>query len=310
METSTPKQDIRPEVTSFLVVSEYLQALYAWRKRKHRGFSYTTWADELGFKNRVFLRLIVVGKRSITENSIPLFIDGLKLKKSDGEYFSLLVRLNQAGNLSAREHYARELSLLRKRSGLRTEIRDQYLFLSSHLAPRLQVLISMDGLNRSPENLAWLLGTTRSKTQEMLEMLERLELARLEPGEDGAGQWVGTKKDFEVKQSLGNIALQSFHRRSLEEAISAIDSVPESRRYQSGILPLPADKLQSASEEINDFLRQFLDKYKVSQGSNRRLYQINLNIFPVSKPILQSASVGMRQSVSAHDYDETKETWQ
>ena len=41
------------------------------------------------------LKLIMEGERNLTEESIEKFVKGLRLKKTEAEYFRILVRFNQ-----------------------------------------------------------------------------------------------------------------------------------------------------------------------------------------------------------------------
>lgn len=279
----------RPDIKGFLDVREYLRAVYGWRKHHNRKFSYAEWAKEFGFQSRSFLRLVIMGKRSITERSLSLFLQKLELNRAEQDYFAALVGFNQAPSLAARELYAGKLRRLYRQSSGRNLVQDIYHFLSSHQGPRVQALLSLADFQSSDKELADRLHLTLGQVQELLSLLEKIGLARSEQRGDLV-VWRATVSNFEVKEELGNVALQSFHRRSLEDAIHAIDQNPQERRYDSALLPLTAEEFREAHAEILDFLKDLTARHRSDSGLERRLYQLNVNLVPVSKPIVRASS--------------------
>jgi len=125
-----------PQPIDYLDARKFLEDYMEFRKATERSFSYAKWARELGFSSRSFLRLILVGKRSFTESSIYRIADGLKLKAKEHEYFTLLVKLNQAKVGKERERYAEAMAKIFPASS-HAKILDNYKFLSSHHCPRI-----------------------------------------------------------------------------------------------------------------------------------------------------------------------------
>jgi uncharacterized protein (TIGR02147 family) len=276
-----------PRLHTFLDARAYLGAVYEWRSGQSRQFSYSRWAQELGFKSRSFVRMVVVGHRRITENSIPIFVKGLKLNSRDAEYFAALVRLTQAESLASREYHAMEVTRLRAHARTSTPetrvVTDHYHFLSSHHGPKLQTLLSLRDLSKTPEVLAKLLDITEPKVMDLLETLERIDLAR--KSTNYPNQWEATSDNFEVKPLLGDLALQSFHRKSLEEAVRAMDQPRNTRRYHSVLVVLSEQDYERIALEVQETLDRLLSSCQSNLGENRRLYQLNASLIPVSQPI-------------------------
>jgi len=285
----TSDLSLAPQVKDFLNAQAYLSDVYAWRSSRSRSFSYARWARELGFKSRSFLRMIIMGKRRITENSVALFIKGMKLSKSDGEYFAAMVRFTQAESSTAREYYAEEIARLRRhlRPSASQLVHDHFRFLASHHGPRVQTLLSLSDLRKTPSVLANLLEIPDSLVTENLESLERLGMARVEESKHlgSEPEWSSNSNVFEVKTSLGDAALQSFHRKSLEESLKAIESNPSERRYQSILIPLTADEYEGMVAELQRTMTEFLNRNQSDIGEKRRLYQLNANLIPVSQTV-------------------------
>jgi uncharacterized protein (TIGR02147 family) len=287
MPMSELNPDSKPRIQEFLDVQHYLKSVYDWRKSSELGFSYSQWASEIGFRSRSFLRLVVTGKRSITESSIPLFVKALKLSSGEARYFEKLVRFTQASALEQRQEILRELMRGQGARFDRSEIKDYYDLVSTPIGPRLQVLLSAEDIAKTPENLAELMGASQTETSRLLEKMKRLGLAR-EISTPLGTEWRANVTRFEIKDHLGDLALQSFHRKSLEEASHAISLPIETRHYQSAVFFLSESEYKKFREEMSRFIEATLLSHDQDQAKGRRLYQLNLGLIPVSKPILRA----------------------
>jgi uncharacterized protein (TIGR02147 family) len=281
-----------PAIWDFVEPVQFLKAQYQYRKSCEPDFSFATWAAELGLKSRSFLRLVLIGKRSLTEDLAHLFVQNLKLNKSETQYFTHLVGLHRASQLQTKEYHSREISKLRKKFLLKshsiTEVSrtDLFDFLSSYQIPRLQTLLTIEEVEKTVPNLARLLKMKESEVSQHLQTLQKLGLAEKENNE--SEKWTATQSRIGAPDALGNIALQSFHRKSLEEAIQALTLPKETRRYQSLVLPLTMEQLQELNEEVQQTFQACLQKFEPQTDGEKRIYQINLNIIPVSESIDRS----------------------
>lgn len=280
----------RPRAQDYLDAKQYLRDVYEWRKNSIAGFSFAAWADELGFKSRSFVRMILMGKRSITAAAIPLFIQGMEMDRAEADYFEKLVNFNQAPNVEAREHYARQLERHTRQNSTRSLVQDHYAFVSSQHGPRLLALLELKDCTRTAESLAQLLGLRVAEVRNLLDLLLRLGMAKREPNtnDEATDHWSATTPGFEIKNSYGDTALQTFHRKSLEEASSAINLPVNTRHFQSMIVPVSEEEYQIILQETYKFYESLFARFNSENGDGRRLYQINLNLIPVSKPILRA----------------------
>lgn len=289
-QASTP-----PEIRQFVDTLAYLQAVYHWKKNALPGFSYSVWAAEFGFKSRSYLRLLIMGKRAITDSAMPILIRGLHLKKSDAEYFEKMVRFTQSGTIEQKERYARDLARTSQAQEKLTEIQNHLRFFSNPLIPRLQTLLTLEDLPKTIPHLAETLQTPEAEISSCLYTLQELGLAEAQGNE-----WSTQVSHFEVKENLGNLALQSFYRKSFQTCIDAIALPVETRNFQSALFPLSPEDYQRFSEELSQFLKQALARYGADRAPHRRLYQITYGLTPVSRPIFRiekSRSVPNRSSL-------------
>ncbi len=273
----------RPDAREYARMSDFLEATYQWRKSQDRGFSYSSWARELGLNSRVFLKLIVAGKRSITERSLPLFLEKLQLSQTEASYFTALARLERATSAREREMQLGELCRYRKPRSKPSPILDHYEFLSSPLAMRVQTTLTFDKGGWSASEIAELLSAKISEVQSSLRTLQKLSIAR-----ESDGLWFATLSQFEVPDQWGSEALQTLHRKSLESAAQAIALPPQERRFQVLNLFLTAEELEDANQKLIEFCNELMESYSNIKPAGARLHQAHLSLIPVSATILQA----------------------
>lgn len=297
-----------PKIWDFSHAVPFLRSYYEFKKSVDKNFSYGTWALQIGIKSRSFLRLVLVGKRRLTNDVAELISDKLELNPLERKYFLALVQIENSDQIAEKVIHNSSLQQIRKKYALKnhdfSEIQKQdlYDYFSSYQMPRLQVLLTLDGIDKSATNLAKLLQTKESEIVSRLETLNKLGFAKCENK-----QWVATKKDLQTQDHPGDLALQSFHKKSLEEAITAISLPKDQRRFQSLVLSLNENDFKAVHQELRGCLEQIVLKYADRNNRDQsndplKIYQINLNLIPVSSSILQE---NIPAPVASADLSET-----
>jgi len=288
-ETQRKHSNAQPKIWDYLDPVEYLRSHYEFRKAGQTQFSYAIWAHELGIKSRSFLRLVLTGKRNLTTDFAHQIIANLNLNKTETQYFLHLVGLKSASTLQTKEYHSRELSRLHQKFALKRyqmleiQKKDLFDFLSSYQIPRIQVLLTLENIEKTPKNLAQLLKMKESDLLSHLQTLKNLGLAKEENN-----TWSATQSKITTPDELGNIALQSFHRKSLEEATHAITLPKESRRFQSAVIALTEEQFKAVHNTLREKLESLLNMETSDEGNEPiKIYQINLNMIPVTEPIYQ-----------------------
>lgn len=109
----------QPDIFEFLNVHHFLQQMYAYRKFVEVNFSYQLWAEEMGIKDRSYLRQIVTGRRSVNGDLIERFRSNLKLSDIEGQYFCILNDYSVASSDEIRDELGKKLiSLIKMKESL------------------------------------------------------------------------------------------------------------------------------------------------------------------------------------------------
>lgn len=239
----------------------------------------------MGAGDKSYVRMMVLGKRPINAKMAEAFANSLKLENEDRVFFFALLEYTQSKTQEQKNLFGKRLIALLRLEPDRLEIQAHYDFLSNPLLPRLQVFISFHDLDQSPQNLAWLLGTTEEEINTGISKL--LELGLIQ---QVRGRFVPQKKSFRVADHFGDLGLEAFYSNNLDAAKEAIRLPKEKRRFKSLFLPLNSQEFEKYLSNLQNFVNEQIYNFNPDDYADRTLYQVHFNIIPVS----ESAQEGVR----------------
>jgi len=280
----------KPKLFDYLSANSYLSDYYQYRKAQNAGFSFESWAAELGFQSRSYLRMILIGRKKITPRFLEAFVCFEQMTAPEVSYLETLVHYTQAKSNIERQNYGHTLMKILKMNLGQESISDHVDFVSNPLLPRLLVMLSFDDIPTEPRLLSFLMSVPEAQIAEALKTLENLELAEKVAGLSG-DSWRSKKNMFKIPDVLGSVPLARFHEQSLLEAIQAFSLPKETRKYKSLLLPLSSEELQGLYQTMNDFTSELVARYRSDSYKDRQVFQLNLNVFPVSQKMAAYADL-------------------
>lgn len=274
--------DSRPNVRSYLDANQFLQDMYKYLKHhstKKEKFSYELWAQEMGVKSKSYLRFAILGQRGISAELAQKISDSLKFEGLDREYFTVLVVYTQTRQKEQKNLLGRRLTqLLRSESNMK-EIAPPTSLISNPLTMAVRNLLSFSDIPRTSEFLQKLLNCSEESILEILNKLSEEQLV-IKKG----NEWEALSADVKISNQTRAETL-FYHKQCLLKAIEAQTLPLEERNYRSIGLALSAEQYQSYLEHLDQFVKNVFSLFNEDTISNKRLYQINFNLFPWTKEL-------------------------
>ena len=209
----------------------YLKDFYDFRKDGQHGYSYRAFSKAAGFSSPNILKLVIEGKRNISPDATQKFLKALGLKGQMSEYFTTLVRMNQAKTDADKEYYYAILKKLTPQSKRRDLDSDSHQYLSHWLYPVIREMVSLPEFKDDPYWIARRIHGNAS-VQEISQALQFLiKNGFIEKAEDGSY----TSKDNMVLTSdeVKSLAIRNYHRQMLDKAKETLESLPVEERDQA-----------------------------------------------------------------------------
>ena len=171
------KLDSIPNLFDYFDYREYLQDYYLFHKQKNSAYSYRLFARKAKLGSPNYLKLVVDGKRRITDRTLFQFARGLGLNKDEEKYFRELVMYQEVSDPDSKEIHLR--SLLKYQEKQRTAVplkADRIKFLLDWHHGAVRELINLKDFSENPNWIASRLGNkiTEEQAKESLDLLIRL----------------------------------------------------------------------------------------------------------------------------------------
>jgi uncharacterized protein (TIGR02147 family) len=280
--STRPRRSRAPvDVFRYRDYREFLAAFYA--QGKAAGLSYRGFARSAGLGAPNYLKLVIDGKRNLSEQMAGRFARACRLNEESTEYFKLLVAFSHAADDAERNALHERLTgFARFRSAQPLELA-QKDYHSSWFIPAIRELVTCPGFMEAP---AWIAAHLEPNISEReaahaLDVLQRLGLLE----RDQRGKLVQANRAVTTGQQASGLHIRNYHAELMQRAVHAIHHLPPEERYISA-LTLSASEATAAEVRRRVLaFRQELIALCDADPDPARVIQLNVQLFPLSKAI-------------------------
>jgi uncharacterized protein (TIGR02147 family) len=269
------------DVFAYADYRHFLAAYYAHRKASDYGFSYRSFARAAGFSSPNYLKLVIDGKRNLTDEMAQRFAAAIGLSGQQLDYFCELVAFNQARNSEQRARHYERLRSFQGYKRVHVLDADAAAYHSQWYIPAIRELAACRDFRADPKWIAARLVPRISAraAREGLDVLVNLGL--LVPDKKR-----GYKQHEPIVSTPPNAVLghhiATYHRALLERAAESIDLVPRDQRELGAVtLSLNATRIVALKRELVQFRDSILQRYGADTDGTR-VVQLNYQMFPLS----------------------------
>lgn len=279
-----------PNLNDYLNYRDYLKDFYEYKRRSHDGlrpYSYSVFSAAADIRSPNYLKLIIEGKRNLSEDMIGKFTRALQLDKSGALEFRLLVRYGQETDPLSRNQILRDLADLRVDQKIRSgELdRDKWERVPNWVSWVLYTMADQQGVEFNLDTLKRLL---RGKAGEeelrvaFQKLLQTGQLQKSESGEVRKGEAVAANE--EVPVALVRKLQAELNYLGME---SLFEDSPVVREFGALTVALTAEEFEKYRFELRQLRKRIHKEVAVARQNQKgeRVYQLNLQLFPVTESV-------------------------
>ncbi len=278
---NTRVESFAPNLFDYFDYREFLQDYYLFHKRRNPAYSYRLFARKARLGSPNYLKLVVDGKRRITDRTLYQFARGLGLNRDEEKYFRELVMYQEVSDPDSKELHLRSLLKYQEKQRTPTPLRaDRIKFLLDWHHSVIRELVLNADFQENPAWIARRLGNKVSEAQarESLDLLIRLKFL----DRNAEGRLEQKEPLLTSSDEVPSHVIRSLHRTYLRKAINSIFSVPMEKRELSGlVLSIPGNRLKEIKEELKEFRKKLNRKYGLDKDGDE-VYFVGLYLFPVT----------------------------
>jgi uncharacterized protein (TIGR02147 family) len=258
----------------------YLKEYYEAHKAANPNFSFRFLSQKAGINSSAFYKYIMDGKRNLTKATLLKTCLALKLKDRDAEYFENLVFFNQAKTIKEKNLYFDRLTKLRGHYDTRKVREGQYAFYGEWHHSAVRELLECLRFTGDFAALAQRLvpAITAKQAEESLMLLARLGMAK----KDAQGRWRQADAVLTTGGQVDAESVVAFQKKMVRLGLEAFAwAGPEERLMSATTFGISEASFDLFKKRIRELKAELLELARLDRKA-ARVYQLNLNLFPLS----------------------------
>jgi uncharacterized protein (TIGR02147 family) len=269
-----------PNIYEYMDYRAFLNDMFRFRKKKDSYFSYRYFSNKAGFSSPNFLKLVIEGKRNLTNASIAKVSKGFGFSKQERESFEALVFMNQAKDYEQKNHYLKKVMSIKGYNNIRRIEKKSYEYFSKWYNLAIRETVMFRGRNLTAEQIAGILNpkiTTR-EAEKSINLLMEIGLIR----KDKDGLWEQSDPALTTGPEVQSLAIANLHREMLRLATESIERYPADKRDITALtLRVNSGDMEELKRRIAHFRKELLESALVEEDTDQ-VIQVNIQAFPLT----------------------------
>lgn len=286
-----------PNLSDYMDFRIYLADFYRYKKdsTKHalRPYNYAIFSAAADIKSPNYLKMIIEGKRNLSMDMVSKFARACGFNKAQAEEFKLLVIFNQSEDPADRNYALKQLSEYRVAQKLKQGEFDRRVFekVPNWIGWIIYALVDQEGVTFETSKLKDLLRGKASESeidQALKNLLMSGELQKdIETGVISKG------KPSEAPEEIPSALIRQLQMQLMYLGLESLyqDSAVE-REFGSLTLSLTQTEFEDLKFKLRQMRKSLHKENSIARMTSKgqRVYQLNLQLFPVSNASKKSAN--------------------
>lgn len=283
-----------PILSDYMNYRQFLADFYRFKRKASRGslraYNYAVFSAAANIKSPNYLKMIIEGKRNLSDDMIGKFGKALGFMKDQTEEFRLLVHFTQATDPAERNMYLKKLSEHRVASKLKSGEIDRKTWekVPNWVTWIIYAMVDQEGVSFDTATLKNIL---RDKARE--DEIETALNTLLNTGELRRDEKTGElRKGRSLIESPEDVPVALVRKLQSQLMYLGLESLYQDQPTEREFGTLTLSLTKAEFEEIKFKLRQMRKTLHKDNTISRmkskgeRVYQMNVQLFPVTNAVL------------------------
>jgi len=258
----------------------FLKDCYDQAHQADRKFSHRYLSTKVGTSSSGWFSDLIKGRINLQGAQLVKLAGLFKLTGTQIDYFETLVQFNQAGSLEERNRHFRKLLCFREMKA-ESVGEERFEYYSKWYYSALRELLFFHDFKGDFTALGKRLNPPikTSQAKEGILLLEKLGFIK----KDAQGCFRPQQETVKKVPSFKSLYAVNYLNANMELAMRALESVPKEQRHISALtLSFSESGFQKALEEVECLRKKLVGLMEVDTQPDK-VFQINLQIFPVTR---------------------------
>lgn len=270
---------IASNIYNFTDYRDFLKDRYKQLKEADPVFSFRFFSKQAGFGSPNYLKLVMDGKRNLSEDAIGKFAKGLRLDNHESEFFRYMVESNQCENPAKKKVFEAKLTYLRELFKVKTLIPELYDYYHEWYHAAIHEVIKKAAVKNDPAAIAQSLVPNITTEEATAAVGLLMKLGFISASADGKLTAVQNPTVDEASEAMS----QKIHYEQMAElaAQSLYTQGPETQDFGSLTLSLPQEKVEELRTKIHQLIESVAKENSNNPGD--AIYQLNIQLFALTR---------------------------
>jgi uncharacterized protein (TIGR02147 family) len=270
-----------PNVFEYTDFREYLKDYFEESKKGNPNFSHRWLSQKIGLSTPNLIMLVMQGKRNLTQTVCFKLCEALGFSRTEADYFGHMVSFMQAKTHDEKNLHFTQMTELRRNLKTAKIEEKQYEYYSNWYNPVVRELVTYPDFDGEPKWIAKRLSPpiTPQQAQRSIDLLLELGLIKKK-----GKRYIQADPLISTGPAVNSLAVVNFHRKTACLASESFDRhTKKERTITSCTINISEERFEELKREITDLRKKALALAE-DAGKSTRVYQLNLQLFPVSAP--------------------------
>jgi uncharacterized protein (TIGR02147 family) len=268
-------------IYSYTNYRTFLKDFFSFKKESNPHFSFQVFANKAGIKARDHILRVMNGQSNLSYEGSIKFASAMDLSEKEVDYFVNMVLFNQAKSHDEQLSYFNKMSQICNATPAQRLRQDQYNYFAEWYYSALRSFLPLYNFNNNYGMIGKYLDPPISTLQvrKAIDLLCEMGLLTV----DENGNYKVAVASLTAGDEVASMAINSFHRQSLELAIRSISKTPADQRDISGVTMSVSQKgFEKIKSEIQAFRKKIMSIAE-NDTEEDRVVQFNMQLFPLTK---------------------------
>ncbi|MFP5518779.1 MAG: TIGR02147 family protein [Bdellovibrionia bacterium] len=296
-----------PAVSDYMNYRSFLKDFYAYKRESTKGqlrpYSYAMFSAAANIKSPNYLKMIIEGKRNLSDDMIAKFGKALGLNKEQTEELRLLVHFTQSTDPADRNLFLKKLSEFRVTSKLKAGEIDRKTWekVPNWVAWIIYAMVDQEAVKFDTKTLKELL---RGKAGE--DEIDHALTMLLSSGELVKDEVTGEfKKARTLIENAEDIPVALVRKLQAQLMYLGLESLyqdaPTDREFGTLTMSLTKAEFEEVKFKLRQMRKAMNKDNSIARASSKgeRVYQLNIQLFPVTNAAPELAHKVKEQKIMA-----------
>lgn len=269
---------ITSNIYDFSSYRDFLKDRYRQLKECDPTFSFRSFSKDAGFGSPNYLKLVMDGKRNLSDEAIAKFAKGIRLDRHESEFFYYLVSHNQCENVSRKRVFEAKLEYLKELFKVKNLIPELYDYYHDWYHAAIREMARKGGIKNDPAMIGKSLvpAISEDEARGSVVLLKKLNFIQ----ETQEGQLETTDRTESLEPGVAEKIQQEQMAELGAQSIYTQNSGWQG--FESVTVSLPAEKIEQLRARVRDIVVELQEAS--SSNPNDVVYQLNVQLFALTRP--------------------------